>query len=144
MGSSLDDWILLALQLQPLLVTLSHNPIAILHILQSLHTNPVSPFPPVSTITLSLWINHPNLHHSLTALTYRTLKVFTPHIKSSQADIFDCELPAAISYHQLPTLNWTNISHRLLLYRLCTNPTENTAFTVGEARLPSCFLATEV
>jgi hypothetical protein len=35
-------------------------------------------------------------------------------------------------------------SYRLLLYRLRTVPTENTAFIVGGACLPSCFLAIEV
>jgi hypothetical protein len=35
MGSSLDDWILLALQLQPLLVALTYSAIAISHTLQS-------------------------------------------------------------------------------------------------------------
>jgi hypothetical protein len=34
-GSSSDDWILLALWLQPLLITLHHNPITIPHTLQS-------------------------------------------------------------------------------------------------------------
>jgi hypothetical protein len=53
-GSSSDDWILLALWLQPLLVTLSHNPITIPHILQSLHTNPHSLFPPVITTLATL------------------------------------------------------------------------------------------
>jgi hypothetical protein len=37
-GSSSDDWILLALRLQPLLITLNHNAIAIPHTLQSLFT----------------------------------------------------------------------------------------------------------
>jgi hypothetical protein len=37
-GSSSDDWILLAVRLQPFLITLNHNTIAILHILQSLFT----------------------------------------------------------------------------------------------------------
>jgi hypothetical protein len=36
-GSSSDDWILLAVWLQPLVITLNHNAIAITHILQSLH-----------------------------------------------------------------------------------------------------------
>jgi hypothetical protein len=120
------------------------NTIAILHILQSLHTNPPSLFPLVSTVTFSLWINRPNLHHSLTAPNCNTLKVFTSHLKSSQADFFDCELPAAISYRQLPTLNWTDTSYRLSLYRLRTDPSENTAFIIGEACLPSRFLAIEV
>jgi hypothetical protein len=53
-GSSSDDWILLVLRLQPLLITLSHNSIAILHILQSLFTNPPSLFLLVSIMTLSL------------------------------------------------------------------------------------------
>jgi hypothetical protein len=35
MGSSSDDWILLALLLQPLVITLIHSAIAIPHILQS-------------------------------------------------------------------------------------------------------------
>jgi hypothetical protein len=76
-GSSSDDWILLALRLQPLLITLNHNAIAIPHTLQSRHTNPLRPFPLVSSMTLSLWINRPNLHHSLTAPNCSTLKVFT-------------------------------------------------------------------
>jgi hypothetical protein len=37
-GSSSDDWILLAVWLQPFLITLNHNPIAIPHSLQSLFT----------------------------------------------------------------------------------------------------------
>jgi hypothetical protein len=37
-GSSSDDWILVAVRLQPLLITLSHSSVAILHILQSLFT----------------------------------------------------------------------------------------------------------
>jgi hypothetical protein len=37
-GSSSDDWILLSVRLQPLLITLSHNTIAIPHTLQSLFT----------------------------------------------------------------------------------------------------------
>jgi hypothetical protein len=37
-GSSSDDWILLALWLQPLLITLSHNTIAIPHIVETLLT----------------------------------------------------------------------------------------------------------
>jgi hypothetical protein len=49
-GSSSDDWILLAVRLQPLLITLSHNTIAILQTLQSLHTNTFSLFPLVFTI----------------------------------------------------------------------------------------------
>jgi hypothetical protein len=49
MGSISDDWILLALRLQPLLITLNNNAI-----LQSLHTNPLSPFPLISTKTLSM------------------------------------------------------------------------------------------
>jgi hypothetical protein len=50
-GSSLDDWILLALRLQSLLITLNHNTIAaILHPLHSLHTNPRGLFPLVLTI----------------------------------------------------------------------------------------------
>jgi hypothetical protein len=53
-GSSSDDWILLALLLQPLLITLNHNTIAIPHTLQLLHTNPLSLFPLVSTMTFSL------------------------------------------------------------------------------------------
>jgi hypothetical protein len=53
-GSSSDDWILLALRLQPLLITLNHKAIAIPHTLQSPHTNPLSLFPIVSTMTLSL------------------------------------------------------------------------------------------
>jgi hypothetical protein len=35
MGSSSDDWILLALWLQPLVITLTYNAIAIPHTLQS-------------------------------------------------------------------------------------------------------------
>jgi hypothetical protein len=72
-GSSSDDWILLALRLQPLSIALNHNAIAILHILQSLHTNPHSLLTIVFTTTLSLWINRPNLHHSLTAPGRTTL-----------------------------------------------------------------------
>jgi hypothetical protein len=53
-GSSSDDCLLLALWLQPLLVTINHNPIAILHILQSLHTNPLSLLPPVVTTLATL------------------------------------------------------------------------------------------
>jgi hypothetical protein len=37
-GSSSDDWILLALWLQPLVITVTHSAIAIPHILQSLFT----------------------------------------------------------------------------------------------------------
>jgi hypothetical protein len=51
--SSLDDWILLAVQLQPLLITLNHNTIAIRH------TNLLSLFPPVIT-TLAVVITHTN------------------------------------------------------------------------------------
>jgi hypothetical protein len=123
-GSSSHDWILLALRLQTLLITLNHNAMASPHTLQSLNTNPLSLFPLVSTITLSRWINRLNLHHSLTASNCSTLKVFTSHVKFSRADFFDCELPAAISYRQLPTLNWTNTSYSLLFYRLCMDPTE--------------------
>jgi hypothetical protein len=61
-GSSSDDWILLALRLQPLSITLNHNAIAILHTLQSLHNNLLSPNP-YST----------NLHNSLTAPNRTTL-----------------------------------------------------------------------
>jgi hypothetical protein len=43
-GSSSDDWILLALWLQPLVVTLHHSAIAVPHTLHSLHTNPLSPY----------------------------------------------------------------------------------------------------
>jgi hypothetical protein len=53
-GSHSNDWILLELRLQPVLITLNHNAIAILHTLQSLHTNPLSLFPLVSTMTFSL------------------------------------------------------------------------------------------
>jgi hypothetical protein len=54
-GSSSDDWISLAFQLQPLSVTLNHNIIAISHTFgMTLHTHLLSPFPPVSTTTLSL------------------------------------------------------------------------------------------
>jgi hypothetical protein len=62
-------------------------------------------------MTLSLWINLPNLHHSLTAPNCSTLEVFTSHVKSLQADFVDCELPVAISYRQLPTLNWTTAAN---------------------------------
>jgi hypothetical protein len=37
-GSSSDDWILLTLWIQPLLITLSHNTVVILHILQTILT----------------------------------------------------------------------------------------------------------
>jgi hypothetical protein len=75
-GSSLDDWILLALRLQPLLITLKKNAIDIPHTLQTLHTNPLSLFALISTMTLSLLLNRPNLHPSLTAPNCSTLKVF--------------------------------------------------------------------
>jgi hypothetical protein len=58
-GSSSDDWILLALQLQPLLITFNHNAIAIPHTLQLLHTNPLSLFPSVVT-TLAVAITTTN------------------------------------------------------------------------------------
>jgi hypothetical protein len=46
MGSSLDDWILLVLRLQILLITISYNAIAILHTFSSpLHTHQDSQFP---------------------------------------------------------------------------------------------------
>jgi hypothetical protein len=50
-GSSSDDWILLALLLHPLSITFNHNAIAIPHTFQSLHTNPLSLFPLVSIMT---------------------------------------------------------------------------------------------
>jgi hypothetical protein len=55
-GSISDDWTLLALRLQSLLITFNHNAIAVSHILQSLHTNPLCP---------NLYST--NLHSSLTA-----------------------------------------------------------------------------
>jgi hypothetical protein len=56
-GSSSDDWILLALQLQVLLITLNYTAIPILDTLQSLHTNLLCPN-----------LYSINLHSSLTAL----------------------------------------------------------------------------
>jgi hypothetical protein len=42
MVSSSDDWILLAVRLQPLLITIHHSTIVIPHILQSAHSDPQS------------------------------------------------------------------------------------------------------
>jgi hypothetical protein len=64
-GSSSDDCILLVLRLKPLLITLNQNTIAILHTLQSLHTNPLSLFPLVFTLTISLWTH--SQYHCITA-----------------------------------------------------------------------------
>jgi hypothetical protein len=87
-GSSSDDWILLAVRLQPLLITLNHNTIA-----DSTHF----------TIILHTDLLCPNMHSQFTAIapsrialvpicfpTRAHLKVFT-----------DRSLPAAISHRQL-------------------------------------------
>jgi hypothetical protein len=58
-GSSSDDWILLALWLQPLVITLTHSDIAIPHNLPLLFTNPHSLFPTVFTTTLHLQLLTP-------------------------------------------------------------------------------------
>jgi hypothetical protein len=59
-GSSLDDFILLAVRLQPLVITLNHSAIAIPHILRStLDHNPHSLCPPVLT-ALAVVITHTN------------------------------------------------------------------------------------
>jgi hypothetical protein len=86
------------------------------HFTFTLHTSPHSLFPIISTMTLSLWINRPNLHHSLTAPSRTALvpirfsncthiaflislpaahnKVFTSHVKSSPADFFPRLFPS--------------------------------------------------
>jgi hypothetical protein len=88
----------------------SHNTIAILHTLQSLHTNLLCPNLYSSNLHISLTassrtallpIRISTAHRLLISLHYGTLKVFQSHSKSSQADFFDYELPAAISYRQL-------------------------------------------
>jgi hypothetical protein len=79
------------------------------------------------------------------SLHYSTHKDFKSHAKSSQANLsFNCELPAAFTANSLNTPQLTNTSYRLLLYRLGTDSTENTAFIVGEACLLSRFLAIEI
>jgi hypothetical protein len=100
---------LLVLRLQSLLITLNHNTIAILHTLQSLHTNPLTLFPLVFTTRFlariyNTWTIKVSPKYTLPiSLHYGTLKVFTSHVKSSEADFFfNYELPAAISYRHLP------------------------------------------
>jgi hypothetical protein len=147
-GSSSDDWILLALWLHPLLVTLSHNPVAILHILQLLHTNPYSLFPPVITTLVTL-------HKLLKAALHCTDG--TRKSSNHTLSLHTLTSTSHGSYLQLLEISTAFNSNCLLLqfstelipatgccYRLHTDPTENTAFIVGEACLPSCFLAVEV
>jgi hypothetical protein len=61
----------------------------------------------------------------LISLHYSTHTVFKSHVKSSQADFFECELPAAISYRQLLTDENTLNSVLGFPYRLCTDHAEN-------------------
>jgi hypothetical protein len=127
-GSSLDDWILLALWLHPLLVTL---------IL----------FPSVVT-TLA------TLHRLLQAALHCT----DGTCKSSN-HMLSLHMPTSShgSYVKLLEISAAFNSNCLLLefstelipatgccYRLLMDPTENTAFIVGEACLPNHFLAIEV
>jgi hypothetical protein len=55
----------------------------------------------------------------LVSLYYTTHKVFTSHAKSSQADFFDYELPAAISYRQLPFLPTATGNSLMVLWETC-------------------------
>jgi hypothetical protein len=129
----LDDWILLALLLQSLLITFNHNTIAILHTLQSLHTNPLSLFPIVFTIRFlariyNTWTIKVSLKYTLPiSLHYGTLEVFTSHVKSP---IVHCLLPTEL----LPSGFGIHF-----LWVLCTDPAENTPplLRYVTARLPS-------
>jgi hypothetical protein len=67
-GSSSDDWILLADQLQPLLITIHHSAIAIPHTLQSLHVV-------IHTVYFQQSSLHLNLH--ITSSIYDTWYHYT-------------------------------------------------------------------
>jgi hypothetical protein len=108
-GSSSDHWILLALRLQPLLITLSHHTTTIPHILQTLLT---LIFAVVIYIHNSLIApSHTTLHWQA-ALNYSTNKFFIA------SPIHDC----------LTTLHWTNYtSYRPSLHNLHTDRIEITS-----------------
>jgi hypothetical protein len=114
-GSISDDWILLALWLQSLLITLSHNTIAILHTSQSLHTNPL-----VFTIRFlvriyNTWTIKVSLKYTLPiSLHYGTFEVFTSHFQSSEADFFNYELPVALTANCLEPSTAFNFQLQLL------------------------------
>jgi hypothetical protein len=86
-GSSSDDWILLALRLQSLLITLNLNTIAIRQTLQSLHSKPLSLFPLVFTIRFLARTPHgPNRKHSL----YCWRSLFTEPFPSNRSLLLRC------------------------------------------------------
>jgi hypothetical protein len=103
-GCSSDDWILLVLRLQILFITLNYSAIAESHNLQFAAGHALG-FSVFTSRLLATDLNKETTAHTLLiSLHYSTYKVFKSHAKSSQADFFfDCELPAAISYRQLPT-----------------------------------------
>jgi hypothetical protein len=76
-GSSLDDRILLALWLQPHLITLTHNTTAIPHSLQSLHTRPHSLFPLIIT-TLAVAMTYFTIHWLYCLQLTQSLHISSP------------------------------------------------------------------
>jgi hypothetical protein len=121
--SSSDDWILLALRLQSLLITLNHNAFAILHTLQSLHTNLLCPNLYSTKLHSSLTapsrtalvpIRFSAAHRLLISVHYGTIKGFQSHAKSSPADFFprlsptaNCLLPTQLRCRVRVTLRLT-------------------------------------
>jgi hypothetical protein len=79
----------------------------------------------------SLCVSWPRIYNSLTITksSNHTLSLLRPTSNSSSTAV--CRLVLIL----LTELS-SNPSYRLSLYRLCTDPTENTAFTVDEACLP--------
>jgi hypothetical protein len=129
-GSSSDNWILLALLLQSLLITLNHNVIAILHISQSLHTNIRRPNLYSTNLRNSLTaasrtalvpIRSSTANRLLISLHYGTLKVFKSHAKYSPTDFFPRLSPTALCL--LPTELISSVkvkvkvTLRLVIYR---------------------------
>jgi hypothetical protein len=143
MGSSSDDWIYLALWLQSLLVTLSHNPITVLHILQLLHINPHSLFPPVITTFVTLHKQLRAALHCTDGTCKSSNHMLTSSFHGSSLQLL--KISAAFNSNGLLLKFSTELMPATdCSYRLHKDPTENTASVVGEACLLSRFLAIEV
>jgi hypothetical protein len=84
-----------------------------------------------------LW--HFHCEYIVQIFTIHYLRRTAAHLKCSQADFFDCDLPTAISYRQLPSLRWTGCC-----YIDSARNQQKIDFIVGEASLPSRFLAIEL
>jgi hypothetical protein len=130
-GSSSDDWILLVLRLQVLLITLNYTAIPIVHTLQSFHTDLLCPnlySVHWSELHYTALINATN--RLLVSLYYNTHKVFKTHAKSSQVDL--STLTACLLLLTPPAYDWLTI-HLGFPYRLGTDHAENTVSVVASA-----------